>query len=366
MRRGSQPALFLGEPARSDHMADTVLAHIAAANPQKENLATEALAFILNRAPAARSALHRKIVTLLGEVPPITRVVAQVAVREESRPDIVVLAGDGQTLGYIEAKFWAALTAAQPVKYVEHLTRSGGHNHLFLAPEQRLPTLRGEVVERLKAAGMAPADTGGLSMAVGSVRLGLLSWRTLLDALRDVAVEDRDLASDVHQLRGLVERFEREGFIPLTRVDLDDLDVPRRIASLTNLSWEIVDAACQVGILSVKGLKVTPRDYGGGRYAAFKAAGCWLGVDHEMWSTRGRSPIWIDFTDDDWGRAERLREPLRAWLSADPPLAFADDSGIQIPVLLAVGVEKERVIADAVRQIREVDARLRDVSPPLW
>ena len=75
-----------------------------------------------------------------------------------------------------------------------------------------------------------------------------------------------------------VDQFETEAFIPLTRVEVGDLDVPRRMIALTDLASEIVEAACVAGHLSVKGLKVTPRDYGGGRYAKFKQAGCWVGL----------------------------------------------------------------------------------------
>ena len=60
-------------------MADTVLAHIASQITQKENLATEALAFVLNRSPAARAALHRSMAALVGDLPPVARVTTQVA-----------------------------------------------------------------------------------------------------------------------------------------------------------------------------------------------------------------------------------------------------------------------------------------------
>ncbi len=133
-------------------MATTVLAHLAASMPQKENLATETLAFILNRSPAARGALQSQVTALAGKIAPVARVTTQMAVGEESRPDIVLLAESGDTLGYIEAKFWAALTDAQPVEYVKRLSDAGGGVLMFLAPERRLPTLHTEVRERLQIA----------------------------------------------------------------------------------------------------------------------------------------------------------------------------------------------------------------------
>jgi hypothetical protein len=237
-----------------------------------------------------------------------------------------------------------------------------------LAPERRLPTLRGEIIERLTKAELAPTHVGTLSLTVGPVRIGLLSWTKLLSTLHDTVGEDRDVASDVHQLRGLVARVEVEGFVPLTRPDLDDLEVPRRVIALADLASDIVDHAVAERILDVKGLKATHFIHGSGRYAAFKWAGCWLGLNHEMWSTRGRTPIWMNFSRNDWGRADLLREPLRAWLGAEPPRAYVNDANgwIYVPVLLAVAVEKDRVVADAVRQIRELDEVLRLAGlPPL-
>ena len=115
-------------------MSTTVLAHIAASMPQKENLATEALAFILNGSPVARGALQSQLAILLGTIAPIARVATQIAVGEESRPDVVLLAESGDPLGYIEAKFWAALTDAQPVQYVKRLADLGGGVLVILAP----------------------------------------------------------------------------------------------------------------------------------------------------------------------------------------------------------------------------------------
>lgn len=84
-------------------------------------------------------------------------------------------------------------------------------------------------------------------------------------------------------------------------------------------------------------------------------------------ATRVR-PICITFWRDELGRADLLREPLRAWPGAAPPRAQVHDENgeIHVPVLLAVAVEKDRVVVDAVRQIRELDEVVRlSGLPPL-
>ena len=35
-------------------------------------------------------------------------------------------------------------------------------------------------------------------------------------------------------------------------LDLDELDVPRRLVGLTRLASEVVDAACEAGVISVR------------------------------------------------------------------------------------------------------------------
>jgi hypothetical protein len=217
--------------------------------------------------------------------------------------------------------------------------------------------MRLEVIERLKGADLL-TRCDDLSIAAASVRVGLLSWKKLLHSLSDAVSEDRPSKSDVDQLVGLVKRVDDEGFMPLMRAELDDRDIPRRVISLAGLANAIVEQAETDNVLSTKTLRgrYLPKHgwYEAGRYAKFRNAGFWLGLDHKMWAVYGRTPIWLSFGGAE-GRADRLHEVLRTWLNADPPRAYSHDGKILIPVLLAVGVEKERVVAGAVRQLRELN-----------
>jgi hypothetical protein len=346
-------------------MADTVLAHIAGSITQNENLATDAMAFILNRSAAARVALHDQIAAILGDVPAVSRVATQLAIDEESRPDLVLHGDDGRTLGYLEAKFWAALTSAQPVEYVRRLAAAGGGVLVLLAPERRLPTLRAEVIERLRP---EPVVVGAQSLNVGMVRIGFLSWSRLLGALGAAVADDRASASDVAQLAGLAARFEADAFLPLTRSELDDLDVPRRMLAIGHLVNEIVERAVLDGIVSTKGLRGSHAPGHTGRYVAFACGGAWLGLSHWQWAALGRTPIWLRFAPDAWGRAAELRGHLRGWAAADPPRAYLDDEdrSVRLPLFLPCGVEKDVVIATVVRQLREIDSLMRAAGmPPL-
>lgn len=342
-------------------MADTVLAHLASTLSQKENLATEGLAFIVNRSVAARAALARELGRALDETLAIARVETQVGVSRESRPDLILHREDGTVLGFLEAKFWAALTAAQPVEYLRRLAESGGGALVIVAPERRLTILRAEVMERCSAASLGIEPSGDRALRGGGHRIAFLSWSRLLATLAEATVEDAAAASDLRQLTGLCAQFESEGFVPFTREDLDDLDVPRRVLALGNLVNDIVDNAAANGVLSTKGLRPTHSLWGTGRYVGFASAGCFFGLSHWLWSVRGRSPMWLRFPVSTWGRADELRQILKPWAAQDPPRAYVDedDRVVSVPILLLAGAEKDAVVKHAVAQLREVDALMR-------
>lgn len=342
-------------------MADTVLAHIAGAISQKENLATEALAFIINRSPAAQVALSSEISRLTESTRSIARVATQVAVSAESRPDVLLLDEKGALLGYIEAKFWAALTASQPVEYVRRLRESGATVLVMLAPANRLPTLRFEVIERCAAAGLKAESRSESLLQIDTVSLCLLSWQRLLDLLAAGVVSDPAASSDVRQLAGLCARFESEGFLPLSREEIEDRDVPRRVTSLALLIDPVVDLATKRGVISIKGLRATHSLGRFGRYVAFAHAGAWFGISFWGWKDKGRGPFWLTFAPDAWGRANQVRAAFRDWASEQPPRAYIDDSDgyMRIPLLLRTGVERDDVIEGIVQQLAAIDAKLR-------
>jgi len=107
-------------------MTSSVLAFLAtrfATHP--ENLATEALNFILVNSSNARDALL-DICQRLGHLGKEDLVfTVQVTNGNGSRPDLVGRAIDGSSPIVIEAKFWAGLTDNQPKAYLDVLPENG-------------------------------------------------------------------------------------------------------------------------------------------------------------------------------------------------------------------------------------------------
>ncbi|MFO0683936.1 MAG: hypothetical protein U0234_17925 [Sandaracinus sp.] len=181
---------------------------------QRENAATLALTYVMTKCAPARAA----VATALG-IPEVARVSSQYIAGDESRPDIAMFSADGKLRGLIEAKFWAALTDAQPVDYITRLDEAGGGVLVVLAPEARLDALRAEVLERCRRARPETAIDGS-SITVGAITIRFVSWRGVLDLIDDAARVAGDEAArrDVGQLRGLCDVFEGEGFLPLLKL----------------------------------------------------------------------------------------------------------------------------------------------------
>jgi hypothetical protein len=344
-----------------------VLAHLMMQFvPQRENFATEALAYILNSSKAARGALRQIVAHRVPGFPLIARVATQEAAGPESRPDVTLISEDGSVIAFLEAKFWAGLTQAQPVDYVKRLQAVGGKAILFLVPERRVTSLRGEVMARARASGSNVQPVGAHDVLVDGIHVAVVSWRQLLAGLAEAAQrgDESATAADIEQVDALCVAMEMQGFIPLSDEELTDLDVPRRVISLIDLGSAIVDEGAHRGILSVTGLRATHGWHTAGRYAEFKRAGCWIGLSHRRWLEHGH-PLWLRFDDNSWGRAREVRRAVELLMVADPPGAFVvDQTAVAIPLVIRAGASKDDAVEHAVAQVRLVDEMMQRAKMP--
>ena len=98
----------------------TLFAHIAPRLTNRvEDVAVDALGYILSQSGAARKALADTLKTGGILVDSIERVQTQAVGEKGERPDLVGFGQDNVEHVMIEAKFWAGLTASQPNDYLE-------------------------------------------------------------------------------------------------------------------------------------------------------------------------------------------------------------------------------------------------------
>ncbi len=164
-----------------------------------EDAATNALSFILSRSGAAMETLADLLGDASGPLP-IATARPWGADAYGAAPDLACFDADGAVVALIESKFWAELTAHQPVTYWKRLPDDRPATLLFLAPDSRViqGSLWDELVSRLQDAGqeLGPAERNeGAITAVAKVgrrRLTLTSWEWLLGKMAQKAEEDDD------------------------------------------------------------------------------------------------------------------------------------------------------------------------------
>lgn len=348
-------------------MADTVLSHIAMKlGSHPENLATEALWFILNGSAQARAALADTVRRLGYDCSESLSYATQQSEADGSRPDLVGTTPAGERVLYIEAKFWAGLTGAQPVSYLEAVPETGGAL-VFLAPEKRLATLWPELLRRCRDACLdVPAESNPVdatySVKLGNRVLALVSWRYLQDVLGGAMdrAGDGSHAADIQQLRGLCDKMDTEAFLPLRSEELAP-EVGRRVYQFCELANEITDSLVGDGKADITNLRATGGKGFYGRYLRLKekAYGCFLHLRSWTWASCGCSPLWLLIKNDAWKRVPGLEDELRR----HGITVFVSIEGFPcVPIFLRTGVERQQVVQSAVAQIDSVIAALPVLS----
>ena len=334
-----------------------------------EDMATDALAFILNKSPACRDALGLLLREGEGSfrLDTLASVNTQVTYTDGSRPDMVGYDRKGGKRLLVESKFWATLLEGQASGYFEQLDDKGPGVLLFIAPATRLEILWGEITRQMESgparirleeietpSQMRRAKVAGPDYQ--DKRLTLVSWPMLLDRLAACVHPDSQVASDIRQLRGLAQREDDEAFQPISKAELSP-SVPRRLRWINRLIDDLVDSrGVKLGWMSTEGVRATARRDGYGRYFRFRTATgevipgyLFLGVNYRLWATNGDTPLWLRIYEDVPVSPDRLGEALSS------PVELGGTGGpYNVPIYLLSGAEYERVLDDAVRQVKVI------------
>ena len=341
----------------------SLLAHLATLFPgfPAENLATEALAYIVNKRTSFREAFTDQFVSDPNSSRP-TRYTTQAVGDGLARPDII-----GQTDGIdeqiiIEAKFLAGLTENQPVAYFRRLSPHPNATLAFLVPESRVASLWRELEDRFnkEKVNLSPVQRMSDGCWQASFddgrRFLVLSWRHVLAALATHADEiaDDETASDIAQLNGLAELMDGEAFIPLRPEELTDHHVARRILNLGDLAQSIAKQLIAEEVSperSPRGRLIESRGPNG-HYVELNGAVGAVIFDPAAWAEHKTSPIWLRFVDDPGGNLQVARELLRD--SGKENSAVHQGKTVWLPIPLLPAVEQQQVIDSAVAHIAKI------------
>jgi len=262
-----------------------------------EEVAVEALTYILNRYHASREGLAE----LLEEAVPTMRVSDQqfeteAVAPDGTRPDALQRGDDGSERLFIEAKFYAPLTRNQPVGYLKRLPAQRVSVLMFVAPAERVEELWPELLDRLDNGDMPYSNKGSRCVVIEGTGKHLLitDWTKLLDNMGERLKGSTSGLAELRQLRGLVQFAESgEGKAALAGEEL------------VNRVTEIGKTA---GWIHTRGLRAVPRSYGYGRYAnlgrRYKLC-VWLGINLDLFERFASTQLWVQC--DNWSDADSRR-----------------------------------------------------------
>lgn len=331
-----------------------------------EPAATQALAYLLNASPD----IAKAFVDVVGRTGVAAFAPGRIAAEQQHGndfPDLTIRDTDGVVRILVENKFWAGLTEAQPVAYLRALPDDASSGLVFIVPHQRMYGLWSELREKCH---LNEVELGGESTAdaitwaqTGHRTLAITSWKHVLGKLEQAAVAGGDLAlrEDIAQLRGLTDQMNADEFLPLREDEVTDVSVARRLTNYSGLIEEIVGRLVADRIADTKNLRTSHNYTSIGRYVRLHSRfGSWLGVDLVAWRGWGITPIWSEHNTNDSFSGVQGKIQQAAQLFPD---AQEDGDRLAIPIRLTTGAERDRVIDNAVRQMRSIGDRFLGAFP---
>jgi hypothetical protein len=350
-------------------MANSIFGHLVMRfSSSPENLATEALCFILNGSPAARASFSHLLANLQIILPENLVFETQGhSSLDKTIPDLVARDTRGREILLGEAKFWAGLTDKQPVTYLRRLIESEGKLLIIFAPSMRFPTLWPELQYRCNHSGVPmevlPTTNPEIHMAKSEPDqvLVLMSWRMLLDTLHHTLLSqgELDMAGNVVQLQGLCEQMDTTAFLPLQSEELTSL-VSRRYLQYCDLVDEVTEKLVAERFASKRGYRATGTRISYIRYIHIRGHASSLEFNSSLWSKYRATPIWLGIQSNDWKFDAEAKSRLVSLETERPPRLFVEGKILYVPILLETGVEKSKLVELMILQIKDVFALLTD------
>lgn len=349
----------------------TVFSHIIQKkySQENENIATEALAYILNYSDKARIAFVKILQTISPDLPEL---LFQTQGSEGNiRPDMWGYSGADVRV-YVENKFWAGLTDNQPVNYIKSLKEKPYNSVLlFIVPTARVHSLWRELCSRIKETEMklGAATNGGkiqyTAKVDDNVSIAITTWEDTLQTIEQECTGDERVTLDISQLRSLCKEANQNEYLPITSEFNSNQTIPKIILQLNNIMQQVIDQSIEKGILNTKGLNSSSSEKRLGRYASLlnkDGVGIWIGTDFELWQRNGGSPLWVTFSKSEWGRAKEVHPILKEWaIKNDYSYEYENDLA-SINIKIPANEGQEVVIKSIIDQLDKIGQILKELN----
>ncbi|MFC2064273.1 hypothetical protein ACFLXB_04155 [Chloroflexota bacterium] len=355
-------------------MTESLFSYLATRfSTSSENLATEALSFILNHSTVARDSFINLLSHL--HIPILSNLKFETQNYDDNDkaiPDLIGKDSDGTTVLLGEAKFWAGLTNNQPVTYIHRLTQSKGTLLIFFAPSKRFQTLWPELHYRCNRANIlfSEQETEISEIKIARIQekqfLVLISWRSLLNTIYQSLVTEgeSEMAGNVHQLQSLCEKMDETAFLPIKSEELTSNN-SRRYLQFCDLVDEVTNILVSEKFASVKRLKAQGQRYGYSRYMVINSYATSLEFNTILWSKYRTTPIWLGILGSNWKFDPVAKSELVSLETEEPKRLFLEGGVLYVPIFLEIGLEKSEVVKLMIDQIKDVYKLLSRPKKPV-
>jgi hypothetical protein len=272
---------------------------------KKEDVATDALVYLLKKHRIARTAFHSFVADECGyTLPKIYSVISRTK-GPDGVPDIQISDENGVCCAIVENKFRAPLTEKQPVSYFNGLRTDGGLI-LFVVPKDRIVKLWSELRSRCEEADRAIEPLPGFRFSGQSAkhRLCIVFWdqliRHLETSLDNDEAREAEVSMFIDQLRRVCEVADNETFNNLTSDQLSGAGTSALIRHLTWITRELIGRSIDKNIAQETKKKemqakvdVSDSSLYVGQDLLFDGVTAWIGFWPKAWGERLISPLWI-------------------------------------------------------------------------
>ncbi len=324
----------------------------------QEDIASEGLAYILQRSKSARLAINRIIKSNCNlDFEDITYSTQNVGDKLE-RPDISGFNNDGKEVLLLEAKFWASLTDNQPNEYLNRLQENSAL--VFICPTLRVRPVFDELQKRgntFQANCNSNQETHSIVFN-GNKHLLVKTWNEILQTVKIQLVQDNEqvLISDIDQIIGFCDTIDSNAFLPIQSEELSP-KYAKRINSYYDILDKVIDELRKRNIADTKGFSSGAHRGGYTRFFKTEKFGAGLSLKFEYWAERADSPFWIFVRDDisnnaKWVMTDRLRKRSRELASHLNVTAYENNSReISFALFPLIDKTEDVVVNDLAEQI---------------
>ena len=192
----------------------------------------------------------------------------------------------------------------------------------------------------------------------------ITSWTQVLERLLDAARSGGHdtIRHDILQLQGLTSRMDSEAFLPIRADEVTNQEAAHRLVKYSALIEDITQKLKDSGLADTKDLRTTHGYYTAGRYLRVHGKfSLWLGIELKVWCDAGITPLWWRVDNREFsgvaGHLETIRELF------DDVMLYGDVGALYIPIRLKTGVERDRVVDEAVAQMHRIADTLLENFP---